>query len=168
VILKQLEKGATLETTSCGRVLDAISALLGICYERTYEGEPAMKLESTAIEGKDVLNLAPHYNGNVLDTTFLVQEIFTKKDSFSVKDLACSAQSYMARGLAQLAVKEAERLNVKHVGFSGGVAYNEYINSTIRKVVETAGYRFLVHHKIPAGDGGTSFGQAIVAGFQKQ
>jgi hydrogenase maturation protein HypF len=167
VIIKQLDKGSTPETTSCGRVLDAISALLGICYERTYEGEPAMKLESAALESKDRLNLAPRYNGKVLDTTFLVHEIFTKKDKISAADLACSAQSYLARGLAQLAIEEAERLQVKHVGFSGGVAYNEHITSTIRKVVEREGFKFLVHHKIPAGDGGTSFGQAIVAGFQK-
>jgi len=168
VILKQLKKGSTPETTSCGRVLDAISALLGICYERTYEGEPAMKLESAALEGKDRLNLAPRFNGKVLNTTFLVHEIFTKKDSFSAADLACSAQSYLARGLAQLAIEEAERLQVKHVGFSGGVAYNEQVTATIRKAVEKEGFRFLVHHKIPAGDGGTSFGQAIVAGFQKK
>jgi len=168
VILKQLEKGSTPETTSCGRVLDAVSALLGICYERTYEGEPAMKLESAALEGKDLLNLAPRFKGKVLETTFLVYEIFTKKDMFSVADLACSAQSYLARGLAELAVNEAERLQVKHVGFSGGVAYNEHITSTIRKAVEKEGFKFLVHHKIPAGDGGTSFGQAIVAGFQKK
>jgi hydrogenase maturation protein HypF len=167
VILKQLEKGSVPETTSCGRVLDAVSALLGICYERTYEGEPAMKLESAALEGKDQLNLAPRFKGKVLDTTSLVHEVFTKKDSFSAADLACSAQSYLARGLAQLAIEEAERLQVKHVGFSGGVAYNEHITTTIRKAVEKEGYKFLVHHKIPAGDGGTSFGQAIVAGFQK-
>jgi hydrogenase maturation protein HypF len=167
VILKQLEKGSTPETTSCGRVVDAISALLGICYERTYEGEPAMKLESAALEGKDMLKLTPRIKGNTLDTTSIVHEIFTKKDSFSVADLACSAQSYLARGLAQLAVEEAERLQVKHVGFSGGVAYNEHITATIRKAVEKEGFRFLVHHKIPAGDGGTSFGQAIVTGFQK-
>jgi hydrogenase maturation protein HypF len=168
VILKQLDKGSTPETTSCGRVLDAISALLEICYERTYEGEPAMKLESAALEGKDRLNLAPRYNGNVLDTTFLVHETFTKKDKISAADLACSAQSYLARGLAQLAIEEAERLQVKHVGFSGGVAYNEQVTATIRKAVEREGFRFLVHHKIPAGDGGTSFGQAFVAGFQKK
>ncbi|MGD9130929.1 MAG: carbamoyltransferase HypF [Candidatus Bathyarchaeota archaeon] len=167
VILKQLEKGTTPETTSCGRVLDAISALLGICYERTYEGEPAMKLESVALKGKDKLKLAPRYNGKVLDTTFLVHEIFTKKDKVSVADLACSAQSYLARGLAQLAMEETERLHVKHVGFSGGVACNEHMTSTIRKAVEREGFKFLVHHKIPAGDGGTSFGQAIVSGFQK-
>jgi hydrogenase maturation protein HypF len=168
LIVKQLEKGIAPETTSCGRVLDGVSAMLGICYERTYEGEPAMKLESTAMKGKDVLNLAPRIEGNVLDTTFLVNEIFANKDSASKADLACSTQSYLAKGLAELAIEEAKKLNVKHIGFSGGVAYNEQITATIRKAVEKAGFRFLVHNKIPAGDGGTSFGQAIVAGFQKQ
>jgi hydrogenase maturation protein HypF len=168
VIVKQLERGSAAETTSCGRVLDAVSAMLGICYERTYEGEPAMKLESTATKGKDRLNLAPQIEGKVLDTTFLVNEIFNNKDKVSVADLACSTQSYLARGLAELAIEEAKKLNVKYIGFSGGVAYNEHITVTIRKAVEKAGFRFLVHNKIPAGDGGTSFGQAIVAGFQKQ
>jgi hydrogenase maturation protein HypF len=168
LIVKQLERGSAQETTSCGRVLDAVSALLGVCYERTYEGEPAMKLESVALQGKDRLNLSPRIEGKVLDTTFLVHEIFTNRDKFSVADLACSAQSYLARGLAELALEEAERLNVKHVGFSGGVAYNMHITETMRRTVEKAGFKFLVHRQIPAGDGGTSFGQAVVAGFQKR
>jgi hydrogenase maturation protein HypF len=167
VIVKQLEKGSTQDTTSCGRVLDAVSAMLGICYSRTYEGEPAMKLESTAMKGKDVLNLAPKVKGNILDTTFLVSEIFSNKDKVSAADLARSSQAYIARGLAQMAVEEAMRLQVKYIGFSGGVAYNEHIASSIRKNVEKEGFKFLVHNKIPTGDGGTSFGQAIVAGFQK-
>jgi hydrogenase maturation protein HypF len=168
VVLKQLDKGQTQETTSCGRVLDAVSALLGVCGERTYEGEPAMKLESAALRGKDALKLVPCCRGNVLDTTTLVQEVFNKKDEVSVADLACSTQSYVSRGLAQLAIKEAKRLQVEQVGFSGGVACNEHITATIRKTVEKEGFRFLVHHKVPAGDGGTSFGQAVVAGFQKR
>ncbi|MCW4016631.1 MAG: carbamoyltransferase HypF [Candidatus Bathyarchaeota archaeon] len=168
LIIKQLNKASETKTTSCGRVLDAVSAMLGICYERTYEGEPAMKLESAAIQGKDTLKLAPRIDGNILDTTFLVHEIFSKRDKFSVADLACSTQAYIGKGLAQLALKEAEKLQVKNIGFSGGVAYNEHITATMRKTVEKAGYKFLVHTKIPAGDGGTSFGQSIVAGFQKK
>ena len=167
LIIKQLEKNSAPETTSCGRVLDAISAILGICYERSYEGEPAMKLESTAMKGKDKLNLTPRFDGKVLDTTFLVHEVFINKNKVSVADLAFSTQSYLARGLAELAIKKAELLQVKYVGFSGGVAYNEYMTATIKKVVEKEGFKFLVHNKIPAGDGGTSFGQAIVGGFQK-
>jgi hydrogenase maturation protein HypF len=168
IVVKQLEKGSVPKTTSCGRVLDAVSAILGLCYERTYEGEPAMKLESVASKGKDVLNLPPRLKGNVIDTTLLVHEIFDQKNNYSVADLACSAQSYLAKSLAQLAVEEAERLNVNHVGFSGGVAYNEHITISIRRIVERKGFKFIVHNRVPPGDGGISFGQAIAAGFQKQ
>ncbi len=74
LILNQLQKGVgTVETTSCGRVLDAVAAVLGICFERSYEGEPAMKLESTALAGKDVFKLKPILHGDVLDTTCLVR-----------------------------------------------------------------------------------------------
>jgi hydrogenase maturation protein HypF len=166
VVLQQLGKPLVPKTTSCGRVLDAVSAILGICYERTYEGEPAMKLESAALDGKDVLKLQPVMKENVIDTTFLVHEIFAQKNAFSIADLAFSAQSYIARSLAQLASEEARRLGVDVVGFSGGVAYNEHMASTIRRVVEENGLRFVVHELVPPGDGGVSFGQAVAAAWQ--
>ena len=53
IILKQGEKSNNPLTSSCGRILDALAALLDICWERTYEGEPAMKLESCATKGKN-------------------------------------------------------------------------------------------------------------------
>ena len=56
LILSQLQKGTgIIETTSCGRVLDAVAVVLGVCFERTYEGELAMKLESIALAGRDHL-----------------------------------------------------------------------------------------------------------------
>ena len=52
VLRKQVVRGVNVvSTTSTGRVLDAAAALLGICRERTYDGEPAMKLESAASGG---------------------------------------------------------------------------------------------------------------------
>jgi len=165
IILQQLKKPSMPKTTSCGRVLDAVSAVLGICYERTYEGEPAMKLEAAAIKGRDVLKLAPIIKDNVLNTTALVHHIFNQKDAYSVGDLAFSAQLYLAEGLAQLAGDEAKRLHVDAVGFSGGVAYNEHIAQTIKKVVEENGLRFVAHGLVPPGDGGISLGQAVVAAW---
>ncbi len=163
VILQQLGQPLVPKTTSCGRVLDAVSAVLGVCYERTYEGEPAMKLESAALTGRNVLRLQPIIRENVIDTTSLVHEIFSQKDAFSIADLAFSAQFYIARSLAQLASEKARQLGIDVVGFSGGVAYNEHLTSTIRRVVEEEGLRFVVHELVPPGDGGISFGQAVAA-----
>jgi hydrogenase maturation protein HypF len=166
VILQQLKKGSVPLTSSCGRVLDAVSAVLGICYERTYEGEPAMRLEAVAADGKDVLKLQPRIKDNVVDTTELVHRIYERRKIDTTSDLAFSAQRYLAQGLAQMAVDEANRLGVDVVGFSGGVAYNEYINQTIRCFVEKDELRFVAHKLIPAGDGGISFGQSVATAWQ--
>ncbi len=166
LILNQLEKSNNIiETTSCGRVLDATAAVLGVCYERTYEGEPAMKLESAALKGKDVIKLEPIIKSNTLDTTQMLLEIFENREKYSKADLAYSMHSYLARVLAELAIENAEDNGIRTVGFTGGAACNEILTSIMRKAVEAAGLRFLVHEAIPPGDGGVSFGQAVVGGF---
>jgi len=81
--------------------------------------------------------------------------------------LAYSAEAYLARSLAELAVSQAERLNVKAIGFSGGVAYNEHITKTVRQRVEKNGIKFVTQRLIPPGDAGTSTGQTIAASFMK-
>jgi len=168
LILQQLERGRGLiETTSCGRVLDAVAAVLGVCYERTYEGEPAMKLESAAIKGRAILKLNHIIKGDVLATTELLLEIFENRGKFSVADLAFSAHAYLAKGLAEIAVEKALENGVKAVGFSGGVACNEIFAKIMQKTVEDAGLHFFVHEAIPPGDGGLSFGQTVYAGFFK-
>ena len=163
IVLRQMEEGRMTLTSSCGRVLDAVSAILGVCYERIYEGEPAMKLESAALFGEDVLKLEPRMQGSVVDTTYLVQEIFENKDKYSTADLAYSAEAYIAGALAELAIGKAREVGVDTIGFSGGVAYNEHITLTIRKVIEGYGLKFLVHEEVPPGDGGISFGQGLAA-----
>ena len=166
LLLHQLKQTTGIvETTSCGRVLDAVAAVLGICCERTYEGEPAMKLESAAIAGEDALKMRPVISGNVLCTTQLLLEIFENRDELFRADLAYSAHAYLAAGLASLAVEKALEHGVKTVGFSGGAACNVLLASLVRARVEAAGLRFLVHEAVPAGDGGVSFGQAVMGGF---
>lgn len=108
LILEQLDRDSgAVVTTSCGRVLDAVSALLGLCYERTYEGEPAIKLESVAVGGSDNLNLKPLINGNMLYTTNLLEAIYANLGRVSATDLAYGAHAYIAKGLAQLAVQKS-------------------------------------------------------------
>ena len=143
LIVNQLSKGlGVVETTSCGRVLDAVSAVLGICYERTYEGEPAMKFESVGIHGKDALNLKPLIHGNTLNTACLLRAIYENKAKIPTADLAYSAHAYLAKGLATLAVEKAQALGVKDVGFSGGAACNQILADIMREAVEGAGLRF--------------------------
>ena len=117
LLLQQLKVKGTVETTSCGRVLDAVAAVLGVCFERSYEGEPAMKLESAALAGRDILRLAPNMQGDVLDTTNLIGTIFDNLGRFSTADLAYSAHAYLAKGLAKSGNTRRKRKKCQECGF---------------------------------------------------
>ena len=168
IILHQLRRNQDIsETTSCGRILDAAAAVLGMCYERTYEGEPAMKLESVAVNGKDALKLKPIIKEDTLDTTEMLLKIFENRENCSKADLAYSAHAYLAKGLALIATEKAQEDGIGTIGFSGGTACNQILVSIMRNAVENAGFQFLVHKTIPPGDGGLSFGQAVAVGFSE-
>jgi hydrogenase maturation protein HypF len=126
-----------------------------------------MKLESIAMAGKDILKIQPQVKGDVLETSELIKAIFDSLGRVPVADLAYSAHAYLAKGLAALAIQGANAKSVKNVGFSGGAASNQILAQLISASVESAGLRFFVHEAVPAGDGGVSFGQAVVAGFSK-
>jgi hydrogenase maturation protein HypF len=168
IVFQQIEKRInTPLTTSTGRVLDALSCLLGVCFKRTYEGEGAMKLESLAIGGDDSIPLP--FKIQSLDD----REILMISDAFyevktllqrgeSRKNLAASFQRGLAEGLADIATKVAKEKGIKFIGFSGGVAYNEAITKIMRSKVENEGLVFLRHRILPCGDGGLALGQAVL------
>ncbi len=171
ILLKQIETQFNSPlTTSTGRILDAVAALLGICTERTYEGEPAMKLEAFAMKGRDTVDipvLITKKDGRyMLDTTGIAEAAYLAKDEHSLPDIAASAQGAIASGLCQMAIKAARDKKIDVIGFSGGVAYNNAIVSTARDIAEEEGFEFIVHTKVPCGDGGISLGQAMIGAME--
>jgi len=168
VVFQQLEKRInTPQSTSTGRVLDALSCLLGVCFKRTYEGEGAMKLESLALSGDDSLPLPFKIQNfkdrNILGTSEAFAEVKTLlTKGTSRKNLAASFQRGLAEGLAEIATRAANQRGINFIGFSGGVAYNEAMTRIIRKHVEKEGLTFLRHRILPCGDGGLALGQAVM------
>ena len=151
--LQVLDEGFNVPiTTSAGRILDATSALLGLCDERTYDGRPAMLLESVATKPLVFDPVISDVGGKkVLQTTTLFEFLLNniKKDKTS---LAATAQMYLTSGLFEIA-----RAFDKPVVVSGGVAYNDMISSFL------INQGVFVHKNIPCGDGGLCFGQAYLA-----
>lgn len=161
-VVMKMAKGSSIKTSSCGRLLDAISALLDICHLMNYEGEPAMKLESVARKGRDILEIEPLIKNDVIYTKNMVEEIFENINERK-ENLAYSAEEYIAKSLAQMAIEKAEEEGIKNIVIAGGCAYNEHINLRIRKMVESSSLNFFVNSRVPCGDGGISFGQVIIA-----
>ncbi len=170
IVLSQIERGLNAPpTTSAGRFLDAVAAWLGICQARTYEGEPAMRLEALAAQGKPIPIEPPlTKNGEifVLDTVEIFRKLWElRRAGLTPADLAATAQDVLARGLARIAVSVAEKEKISGVGLTGGAAVNFAIAQAAKEEVEKAGLVFLAHRKVPPGDGGLSFGQLVQAAW---
>jgi len=168
IVIKQIySKFNTPMTSSTGRVLDAISVLLNVCNKRTYEGEPAMKLEAFAAQGNPNklpfdIKISKNNGIYVFSTSeIMLQVVEYLKSNKRLKDIAASAQKAIALGLSELALAVASDTGIDKILLSGGVGYNDAIVKTIREKVESNGLKFYRHEKLPTGDGGISFGQAV-------
>ena len=77
-------------------------------------------------------------------------------------DIAAAAQVSLAKAFAIQACEAAKKSGAPVVGLSGGVAVNAQIAKTIEDYVRDEGLMFVTNHKLPCGDGGVSFGQAVL------
>jgi len=165
----QIDRGLNAPwTTSAGRFLDAVAGWLGICVERTYEGEPAMRLEGAASRGTpfDLEAKVERRDGFwVVDTARLFCELAEASERRAPEDVAATAQTALAEGVAEAAIAVAEERGIGHLLLSGGVAYNDAIARRIRTRVEAAGLTYGTNERVPCGDGGVSLGQAVFAGL---
>jgi len=156
------------KSSSLGRVLDALSAYLNICLKRTYDGEPAMKLEKYLATGKPLHNFDAEVKDGVIGTFDLFRQLDEKiKSSLSEKDKADFAFSFtkcIVDELVNIAVENAESNGIKSIGLTGGVSYNIPICEMIDVQVKKAGLDLIVHNRIPNGDGGISIGQNAIIG----
>ncbi len=155
-------------SSSMGRILDALTCYLRICCERTYDGEPAMKLEKYLAVGKNNYYFNVDVKNDVIKTVDMFHQLDEKiKKSLSEKEKADYAYSFVKTiidKLTDIAVYYAVNNSVKHIGLSGGVTYNIPITEMVAEKVKKSGLKLVVHNNVPNGDGGISIGQNAIIG----
>ncbi len=62
--------------------------------------------------------------------------------------------------------KISQETGCKTIALSGGVWQNKFLISHAIKDLEEVSYKVLVHHRVPANDGGLALGQALIANYQ--
>ncbi|RLF60020.1 MAG: carbamoyltransferase HypF [Thermoplasmata archaeon] len=164
-IFNKMLKTAPL-SSSFGRILDALSCYLGICCKRTYDGEPAMKLERYLSKGSPSYSFDLSISNGVIDSIDLFKQLH-EFDIFPLSeskrpDIAYSFVKTLIKGMSHIAIKAAEKHQVQHIGLTGGVSYNIPITEMIFEEIKKTGFSFLVHNRIPNGDGGISIGQNVI------
>jgi hydrogenase maturation protein HypF len=163
------KKGRGSKVTSLGRVLDAFSALLRVCTKRTYEGEPAIRLEALADRARNEVDysvkISLYEDRYTLDTFDMLRWAIENIKEYRKEDMALTLLKNIGRGLGYIVLKYLKGLrNVEQKVFvSGGAAVNTYIIKGIKEVLQKEEIKVLLPKEAPPGDGGIALGQIVIA-----
>ncbi|MEM0348018.1 MAG: carbamoyltransferase HypF [Zestosphaera sp.] len=181
ILYTLVKHGKYVKSSSTGRFLDAISALLGVCYARTYEGEPAITLEAFSRGGEVVNDLIEDFKVSYSDGAYVIDlkaflskavETLTNTDLRTrVKaDIGVTSQYGLGAALGRIVVKVIDSGYFKpdFIVLGGGAAVNDFLVSGIRDSLKELEIPILTPDRVPLNDGGVPLGQvASVLSTQK-
>jgi len=151
------------QTSSAGRLFDAVAALVGLRDVVTFEGQAAVELEQVADAGESG-SYAASLDGAVVQTGELVRAV--TQDLLRGTPVPVIAGRFH-NALADVVVRVCRQVRGTHglttVALSGGVFQNALLLSRCLDRLEAAGFVVLTHRQVPPNDGGISLGQAAVA-----
>jgi len=168
LITKQLEKGINSPlTSSCGRLFDAVSALIGIRGRIDYEAQAAIEMEMAADgseRGSYPFAIIERNGINIVYLKGLFGGVIGElKSGVSQARIAMKFHRTMAEMVVQMCHRLAKMSSINKVALSGGVFQNRLLlRLTVADLVK-AGFEVLTHSKVPTNDGGVSLGQAVIA-----
>lgn len=164
VLAQQIPRGlGCVTTTSMGRLFDAVSSLLGVCQEVSYEGQAAVELEHLARTGQPA-GVDFDVAAGVLDPTPVISALVEGlRAGTAVTDLAATFHQAVIRATVRAAAGCAEASSISVIGLTGGVFANRLLLDGIRNQLSGMGFEVLTHKIVPCNDGGLALGQAAVA-----
>ncbi len=173
VLARMMERGVnTPLTSSLGRLFDAAAAVILGRRVVDYEAQAAIELEGLAVDEDD----EPGYEME------LAEGDWTRREPVKicaaplwrslVKDLRAGASKArigarfhagVAAGFVQAAVRARAATGLQQVALSGGCMHNRRLTRLLRAKLEAEGFTVYQHARVSPGDGGLSYGQAVVA-----
>jgi len=175
VILRMIERGLnTPQTSSLGRLFDAVAAVVLGRGEVDYEAQAAIELEGVAIDEPDELDsgyslelLGGDWNAHEparISATPLWRELLADLRAGVAKPrIAARFHAGVAHAFVRAAVLAREVTGIRQVAFSGGCTHNRRLARLLREGLEAQGFEVFQHKQVSPGDGGLSYGQAAVA-----
>lgn len=170
MIRKMIERGINSPlTSSCGRLFDAVSSLIGVRDLVTYEAQAAIELEMLAAPdisdayGYEISTDTPS-TCLIIDVREMFREIvYDLKRNIPREVISAKFHNTVAHFIVIVCEHIRENYGVNEVVLSGGTFQNSYL---LTEVCHELGDRVFVpyfHKRVPTNDGGISLGQAVIA-----
>ena len=161
-------------STSAGRLFDAVSAILGIRRQSSFEGEASTALQFAAeefeqkgkLKGNEIWdNVQPVISELeercLLNTEALVKQIVEAKlQGTDSGELAYLFHQTLAEQIVVACIEARKSSGRNKTALSGGVFQNRLLLHLTEERLGQEGFEVLCHHMIPPNDGGIAIGQA--------
>ena len=156
----------TVETSSCGRLFDAVASLLGVAQEVTFEGQAAIALEAMADDGVE-----DSYDFEIAEGEPMILD-FRPVIAAIVKDLSrgrrpgvisAAFHNSLSAAIGEMCGRIGAAEGLNRVCLSGGSFQNLYLLGRTVVELRRRGFGVFLHAQVPANDGGLSLGQAMIA-----
>lgn len=157
------------ETSSCGRLFDAVAAMLGLGDRVSFEGQAAIALENAATPGIEDryefsiddaepmrIDMRPTIKG-------IARDIAMEK---SASHISACFHNTMAAVISEVCLRLRRMEGLNRVCLSGGVFQNMVLLGRSVALLRHNGFEVFIHQQVPPNDGGISLGQAVIASEQ--
>jgi hydrogenase maturation protein HypF len=151
-----------IETSSCGRIFDMVSSLIGIKDEVSYEGEAAILLEMESMKDKnfDFYDFKLNENEIIeIDFSSVIENIIFDLEKYDKSYIGRKFHNTIAKIIFELSKILREKYKTKKIGFSGGVFQNRLLINLICDIFKDSDFEIYFHERVPPNDGGISLGQ---------
>lgn len=169
MIMEQLNKGVNCaETSSLGRVFDAVAAMLGLGGYNHFDAQLPMALEAIIAGGIEELYDVELINTAgkplQLDLGRMIKQIIDDiRNGLPAGVISAKFHNTIAAALMDMAKAARESTRLDTAALSGGVFCNRYLSDRLIMSLKKAGFSVLFNRDVPSNDGGISLGQAAVA-----
>jgi hydrogenase maturation protein HypF len=168
------------QTSSIGRLFDAVASLANLRQVMRFEGQAAMELEFAlaGIETEECYELRIAARGDACPTRTPNSALRTPHSAFVldwsplVEAVLSDVQNGVAIGrisakfhnsLAEAVVAVARRVGERRVVLSGGCFQNRYLTERTVRRLQAEGFQPYWHQRVPPNDGGIALGQVVAA-----
>jgi hydrogenase maturation protein HypF len=162
LVKQMLIKGINSPLSSgAGRLFDAVSAILGLCTESSFDSEAPMRLESVINHNTDLYY--PFEFDDTIGFSGTFRGILEDLPRLAISSISAKFHNTIAEIIVRVSVKIRKVIELNRVVLSGGVFQNKYLLEKSVTRLEAEGFKVYTNHLVPANDGGISLGQLVVA-----
>jgi hydrogenase maturation protein HypF len=167
LVTEMLEKGINTPLTSgAGRIFDAVSALLLVCTEASFDSEAPMRLESAISRTTD--DFYPFTIASTISLEETFHAIVRELNYTDASVIAARFHNTIARIILHVCLEMRKETGLNEVVLSGGVFQNRYLVEKSLYLLNVNKFHTYTNHMVPTNDGGVSLGQLAIAAGRRE